>query len=139
MLQAFLRWILISQKYVKYALWLSLLIIVVLSLVPGDARPHTGASGKFEHFIAYLGAGLFIAGRYQLLFLRLIFWAGTAALSFILEFFQQFVPGRGPDPLDALASSSGLTTGVLLGGVFIVFIRELRSSFVEASLQGAVD
>jgi VanZ family protein len=35
------------------------------------------------------------------------------ALSFSLEFFQQFVPGREPDLLDAWASSSGVTLGVL--------------------------
>jgi VanZ family protein len=102
------------QRYSLYGLWGCLLAIVLLSLLPGHIRPHTGAPGEFEHFIAYFGAGLFISIRYQLLRLRLIFWAVTAILSFILEILQQFVPGRGSGLYDALASSSGLTVGILL-------------------------
>lgn len=105
------------QQSYRYALWSCLLVIVFLSLLPGEIRPQTGAPGELEHFIAYLGAGLFIAARYRSPRLRLIFWAATATLSCILEFLQQFVPGRVPDPYDALASSSGLTLGILIGSV----------------------
>lgn len=118
-----MRWRRIShskgQDCLKFALWACLIAIVVLSLLPGAARPHTGAPGKIEHFIAYLGTGVFIAGRYGSLRMRLAFWAATATLSFVLEFFQRFVPGRAPDLLDALASSSGLTLGVLLGAALV--------------------
>jgi VanZ family protein len=109
-----------GQACLAAALWGSLAAIVILSLVPGDARPHTGAPGEFEHFIAYLAAGFLIVARYPSLRLRLGFWAATAALSFLLEFFQQFVPGRMPDQFDALASSSGLTLGVFLGGALLI-------------------
>jgi VanZ family protein len=105
------------QRSYRYALWSCLIVIVILSLLPGEIRPQTGAPGELEHFIAYLGAGLFIAARYRLPRLRLISWAATATLSCILEFLQQFVPGRVPDPYDALASSSGLTLGILTGSV----------------------
>jgi VanZ family protein len=129
----------VLHKYSNYALWLSLLVIVILSLLPGDARPHTGAPGKFEHFIAYFGAGLFIAARYQALTARLIFWAGTASLSCILEFLQQFVPGRGPNPFDALASSSGLTVGILIGGAVITALWSLRELFVQTTAREVID
>lgn len=114
------------QAGFKLAIWTCLIAIVTLSLVPGEARPHTGAPGEFEHFIAYLGAGLFIAARYRSFRGRLAFWASFAGLSFALEFFQQFVPGREPDVFDALASSSGVTTGVLMGGVLIGATRRHR-------------
>ena len=35
--------------------------IIVLSLLPGDERPHTGASGQIEHAIAYFGTAVFLA------------------------------------------------------------------------------
>ena len=34
----------------------AILLIGVLSLIPGTLRPETGAPGQFEHFVAYLGA-----------------------------------------------------------------------------------
>jgi VanZ family protein len=115
------------QTRLKLALWACLIAIIVLSLVPGDARPHTGAPGEFEHFVAYLGTGLFIAARHRTLRGRLAFWASIAGLSFALEYFQQFVPGRQPDVFDALASSSGLTMGMLFGGLLIGVTRRRRS------------
>ena len=42
--------------------WLAiacLLAIAVLSLVPGDDRPHTGYSGNIEHLVAYVGTAFF--------------------------------------------------------------------------------
>ena len=39
----------------------AILLIGVLSLVPGTLRPETGAPGQFEHFVAYLGAATFLA------------------------------------------------------------------------------
>ncbi len=103
----------------RLALWSCLVAIIVLSMVPGEARPHTGAPGEFEHLMAYTGTGLFIAARYRSLRPRLILWTVTATLSFVLEFVQMCVPAREPDIFDALASSSGLTLGVVLGGLMI--------------------
>jgi len=43
--------------------WLAVIVIAILSLVPGDIRPHTGAPGALEHLAAYLGtAGLLTFG-----------------------------------------------------------------------------
>ena len=39
--------------------WACVVAIVVVSLVPGDARPDTGLPGQIDHIIAYCGtAGL---------------------------------------------------------------------------------
>ena len=136
-----MRWLLYSKRQacLAAALWGSLAAIVILSLVPGDARPHTGAPGEFEHFVAYLGAGFFIAARYPSPRLRLAFWAATAALSFLLEFFQQFVPGRVPDLNDALASSSGLTLGVVLGGALVGVARSWRADLSQPAAAEVTD
>jgi VanZ family protein len=122
------------RELYRLALGSCLVAIIVLSLVPGEARPHTGAPGEFEHFMAYMGTGLFIAARYRSLRPRLILWAATAALSFVLEFVQIFVPGREPDIFDALASSSGLTLGVVLGGLIITATHRWRPDFVNETV-----
>ena len=124
------------QTFFRYALWACLAAIAFLSLVPGQARPHTGAPGELEHFIAYMGTGLFIAARYRSFQQRLNFWALVAALSFLLELIQNLVPGRDPDLFDALASSSGLTAGVVAGGLLIRAAHSRRPDFFE---QLAVD
>jgi VanZ family protein len=126
-------WHLKRQSWLRYPLWSCLAAIVVLSLLPGDARPHTGAPGELEHFVAYLGTGLFGAARYRSPRGRLTFWVAIMALSFALEAFQQFVPGRVPDVFDALASSSGVTLGVLCGAALIAAVRSKQPLFFDAA------
>lgn len=116
--------------YARYAAWICVGIIIVLSLVPGDERPHTGFDGKWEHIAAYAGTGAIAAIGYQLRSQRLGFWSAVAGLSFVMEFLQQFVPGRGPALLDAIASSSGLTAGLLAGAVFVRMVLKNRSNLI---------
>ena len=110
------------QRIARYATWLCVGIIIILSLLPGSARPHTGFAGKIEHMIAYAGTGSITMIGDRLRQQRLMFWASVVSLSFLLEFLQQYVPARGADVLDAIASSTGLTAGMLLGGIFFVLI-----------------
>jgi hypothetical protein len=42
----------------RVATWLCVALLIVLSLVPGPDRPHTGIAGQSEHFIAYAGTGM---------------------------------------------------------------------------------
>lgn len=105
------------QSLSRRTTWACILIIIILSLLPGSERPHTGFAGKWEHVMAYFGAGVIATIGYHLRYQRLIFGALVAILSFILEFLQQFVPDRGPTPLDAIASSSGLILGLLVGSI----------------------
>jgi VanZ family protein len=107
-----------AQRLARYSAWTCVALIIILSLLPGSERPHTGAPGKLEHFLAYTGTGVFAAFGYSLASQRFIFWMAIVILSSLLEFLQQYVPGRGPDAFDALASSSGLTSGLLIGMYF---------------------
>ena len=55
--------------------------IAVLSLLPGAERPHTGAPGRVEHFVAYGGTGFLLALGYLGWRQRLVAWIGLAAAS----------------------------------------------------------
>ena len=90
-------------------LWLAgLVIITVLSLLPGDLSPQVTLSDKLVHFSAYLLAGGVGAmatsnGRRMLLVL-----AATATVSLGIEVLQMAVPGRQFEWLDFVANSLGL-------------------------------
>jgi VanZ family protein len=93
--------------------------IGVLSLVPGEARPHVLGLGSLEHLTAYfiaatlLGIGFLDSGTSRS--------DSNAALGIsflltgyggILEAAQLFVPGRTPGMLDWCASALGAWFGV---------------------------
>jgi hypothetical protein len=45
--------------------WLAVLIIAILSLVPGNLRPHTVLPGPLEHTLAYALTGAALAFGYR--------------------------------------------------------------------------
>lgn len=97
--------------------WMSVLAIAALSLVSGDQRPQSFLPGQAEHFVAYAAAGFFLAQGYPSPRHRIQAWIGMVIASGAFEILQHFVPGRSPSSLDALASASGLTLGLLLSAV----------------------
>ena len=48
----------------RIAGWLAVAAIVVLSLLPGQDRPHSGAPGELEHLFAYLVAAVVLGIGY---------------------------------------------------------------------------
>lgn len=117
-----------AQRIARPVAFACVAAIVVLSLVPGAERPHTGLPGWNEHFIAYAGTGFFVAlgyvGRRQ----RAVAWIGLAAASGLFELLQNFVPGRSPSVFDALASASGLTCGMAVGALLTVALAWDRAA-----------
>ena len=103
--------------------WLAVLGIGVLSLVPGDMRPHTGASGKFEHAAAYFVTAAILAFGYEsrrhamAVALLLCFYAA------VLEMAQLLVPGRIAALAGFAASVSGVFIGSALGWIVLRAIR----------------
>lgn len=95
--------------------WACLATIAVLSLVPGELRPHSFLPGEAEHFIAYAVAGLLLALAYPSTRERLLGWLCLSLASGGFEILQNFAPGRSPSVWDAVASTAGLTFGMLLG------------------------
>ena len=111
-----LRRLSIGAGYAGYAM------IVVLSLLPAQIRPHTGFGGEYEHWIAYaLVGGAFAAGY---LATRARIFAGLAltASSAILELLQNFIPGRTPELAGFLVSSLGAWFGIFLVAVTTFFL-----------------
>ncbi|TBW37000.1 VanZ family protein [Siculibacillus lacustris] len=93
--------------------------IVVLSLLPGTYRPHTGASGNFEHVLAYAGTGLLLALGWAVART----WRGPVFLSAaaaLLEVAQIWIPGRSAGLDNWAASTFGATLGVVLAAAWVL-------------------
>ena len=90
-------------------------LLVLLSLVPGAYRPHTGAPGDIEHLLAYglTAAALALGWRSPFHIVSIVL--GLLILASGLEFAQLFVPGRGASWETALVSGFGGVCGVVLG------------------------
>lgn len=102
----------------RLAPWLCVVLLAVLSLVPGDAQIRTGAPGIAEHVMAYCGtAVLFTVGYPARGPVQIIL--GLAGYAGVLEIAQAFVPGR----YATLYDLSGGVLGVILGCLIGVFLR----------------
>ena len=104
------------------AAWAGVALIVILSLVPGRERPHTGFTGHQEHFAAYALTGIAFAFALQNRRGRMASVVGLALLAAGMEFAQKFSPGRHPDVSDALFSSLGGVAGIAVGTVTFVLL-----------------
>jgi len=102
------------KAYIRASVWLAVAALAVLSLVPGEIRPHVLATGRLEHFVAYGLTGSLAAVGYARVSTRLWWWLALTMLAGAFEVIQNFIPGRSPSPFDALASSAGLAVGLLL-------------------------
>ena len=91
--------------------------IIILSLVPGVDRPHTGLPGEVEHFIAYGLTASALALGFRPLAFRVVLAIGLSLLAGSMEIFQSWVPGRHPAITDAIVSSSGGLLGLAIGGL----------------------
>lgn len=108
----------LSQRVLRVAAFVSLAIIVGMSIVPGSSRPTVevaglliGALGVIEHILGYaVCGGLFVLGfahwRTSLVFLAL------AGLAFGLETVQMVVPERTAKVSDAVLSAAGAALGI---------------------------
>jgi VanZ family protein len=103
--------------------WICVATLAALSLVPGDERPHTGYSGRFEHFLAYFLTALPV-------WFACISWRskarallGLSAMAGGFEILQIWIPGRSAAVLDWAVSTAGALTGMLLAsGVFLLLV-----------------
>ena len=98
----------------KTAGWLAVVAFAVLSLLPWELRPHTGAPGSLEHTVAYaIGAGLLTLG-YQKRSQPFVIVLSLSLYAAILEIAQIWVPRRHPAVIDFAASSAGALIGAAL-------------------------
>ncbi len=93
--------------------WGSVVAIVVVSLVPGDARPDTGLPGQIDHIIAYCGTAGLLGLGYPAAKSRFGMIVMLISLAATLEVAQRWIPGRHPQFIDFAASVAGTCLGML--------------------------
>lgn len=111
-------------SFARAAGFFGILAIILLSLVPGSHRPHTGLPGGAEHFAAYCLTAFFLALGFRPLAHRIGLAIGLSLLAASMEVLQHFVHGRHPAIHDALASSLGGFLGLALGSLLIGFAAQ---------------
>jgi VanZ family protein len=112
----------IARKLFVLAGCVGTLMIIVLSLVPVTLRPHTGAGGDIEHWIAYTLVALAFGLGFKLRRMRLLTGVALSAGSGLLELLQNFVPGRNPEVAGFLASSLGAWMGLGIAATLITIV-----------------
>jgi VanZ family protein len=116
-----------NRKQIKLAAqlggFLSIIIIAVLSLVPGSMRPHTGAPSQFEHVAAYVLAAGFLTVGYDNRRYPAVIALFLSIFSAVLEIAQTQIPGRNAAVLDFVASSIGAVIGCALTWVVLRLFR----------------
>lgn len=99
--------------------WSAVIIIAVLSLVPGDIRPHTGAPGPFEHVAAYLGTAVLLTVGYGGNRLPGAIVLSLSFYSAVFEIVQTQIPGRNAAVSDFVASTLGAALGGIAGWILL--------------------
>jgi VanZ family protein len=115
------------EKALRSGSYASVVLIGVLSLIPGTLRPDTGAPGKLEHLVAYMGAAALVALGSRTPSER---WQGLwlVPLAGALEIAQIFVPGRHSRFSDFVVSGVGALLGVIVAfGVAPLLRQQLTS------------
>jgi hypothetical protein len=90
------------------------LAIIVLSLVPGTYRPHTGLPGVAEHFIAYCLTAFAFALGFRSSASRVVIALVLTLLAGSMEVLQLWVPGRLVD----------IRRRIALGGLLLVLAAQ---------------
>jgi VanZ family protein len=118
----------ILRTSLRFLTWGCVILLAVLSLTPSEVIEvvRTDLPGQIEHIIAYAGSTAIAMGGYGLSrgAARIIgcFWLYAG----ILEYLQNFSPGRNPAVEDFAASA----VGALCGGVAVVLLWRYRSAML---------
>jgi VanZ family protein len=92
-------------------------LIVLLSLIPGSWQARTPLPGPVEHFIAYAGTAAVAVLAFRRVHWRtwLLLVVALSAFSALMEELQHFSPGRDPQVIGFVASSLGALAGAVFG------------------------
>src|SRR5258705_12867342 len=83
-----------AMTFIRANAWLAVLTIVVLSMVPGDLRPHVMGNSYYEHVTAYFIAASLLTVGYSRPKQLLANWAMLTVCAGVLEVIQFSIPGR---------------------------------------------
>lgn len=113
--------LLLHRLVLRFGPWLCILAIAVLSLIPSQARPHTGLPGQLEHFLAYFLTAFLLGVQRSKPGYRAVLTIALCAYAGILETLQLWIPGRTAQLIDFAASSSGALSGMIVLAAFLSF------------------
>jgi hypothetical protein len=94
--------------------WLSVLAIIVLSVLPGQARPEILGEKHLEHLAAYFGAAMLLSAGYPRRSQLMLIGVLLSLCSGILEIVQLGIIGRSSSVADFAVSSLGAWIGVAI-------------------------
>lgn len=101
------------RSIIKAGAWLSILVILLVTVVPIGFRPSTGFSPNIERFGAMAAVGALFAAAYPKKLWLVVLALSLAAAAF--ELLQFFVGGRHPAVGDVIFKSLGAAIGALMG------------------------
>jgi len=98
---------------IRSAAWLSILIVLLVTLVPIGLRPSTGLSPNIERFGVMVVVGALFAAAYPRRFWLIVLTLSLA--SALVEPLQFIAAGRHPSLRDVAFKSLGATFGAAFG------------------------
>ena len=100
---------------IRGAAWLSILIVLVVTIVPIGLRPTTGLSPNIERFCVMAAVGALFAAAYPKRFWLIVLTLSLTAV--IFEPLQFIAAGRHPNLRDVEFKSLGAAIGAAAGYV----------------------
>ena len=97
---------------VRVAGWFAVVVIIVLSVMPGRLRPDVLGEKHVEHIAAYMGSAMLLATGYPGRSLKIGILLSLC--SGVLEIAQLGISGRSSSVADFAASSLGAWIGVVV-------------------------
>jgi VanZ family protein len=103
------------RKIIRVIAWVLLATAIVLTVVPAQLRPVTGAPSPIEHFAMFF----LIGSAFTLGYSRSDYPLCGAAIAFAgaLELLQRFVPGRHARLSDFVIDALSAVIGIALSGL----------------------
>ena len=101
------------QLVIRRAAWLSILIVLLVTLVPIGWRPATGLSPNIERFCVMAAVGALFAAAYPRRFWLIVLTLSLT--SAMVEPLQSLVAGRHPSFRDVEYKALGAAVGAALG------------------------
>ena len=114
-----------TREIMRAVAWNLVVGLVIITLAPAPLRPITGVSHNFEHFGAFLIAGVFWGFAYTE---RLRRWLGAVVIfAGSIELLQFLVPGRHARFADFVADTLGGCVGILIASWAAWVVRCCRA------------
>lgn len=113
------------SRAIRFAAVCCWLLLTVLSLLPGELRPHTISSGNLEHMLAYSVAACLTRMGFSRLDSR---WqvAGFSVMAAAFEIGQLWIPGRHFGLDNWATSTMGAVAGTMLARLVLRWAQVSR-------------